>query len=169
MKKRLEETGRVETEILDLREVDLPMLEERFRNIENPSDRMADFQRRIAAADALVVVSPEYNHGYPAVLKNMFDHFLPEFRRKPIGIITVSAGSLGGIDCLGQLRHVTLWMGALPIPAAFPVTKVAESFDEEGRALDPSYERRSERFLEELLWFTEATVRQRQQENGAGG
>lgn len=63
MKKRLKGSGRVDPEILDLREYDFPMLEERFRNLESPPDWMHSFRRRLNKADALVVVSPEYNHG----------------------------------------------------------------------------------------------------------
>jgi NAD(P)H-dependent FMN reductase len=164
MKQVLADSGRIETEILDLQHYNLPMLEERFRVPEDAPAGTKELQSKIEGADALVIVTPEYNHGYPAVIKNMFDHFLPEFRRKPIGIVTVSAGNIGGIDCLGQLRHVVLWMGAVPLPIAFPVTKVQESFGDDGIPNDPAYQKRADRFLDELLWFTEALTNQKEKD-----
>ena len=64
----------------------------------------------------LSLVTPEYNNGYPGVLKNALDYFLPEYRRKPVGIVTVSSGGFGGINALAQLRLVLFLMGAYPIP-----------------------------------------------------
>ena len=52
------------------------------------------------------------------MLKNALDYLLPEYKRKPFGIVTVSAGGLGGVSCLAQLRLVTLGLGGFPIPAA---------------------------------------------------
>jgi NAD(P)H-dependent FMN reductase len=158
---RLRRREGVETEVLDLAEYDFPMLEERLRFRDDPPAGLREFAERVARADSLVVVSPEYNNGYPGVLKNALDYLSPEYRRKPVGIVTVSAGGFGGINCLAQLRLVVLGMGALPIPAALPVSRVAESFDEEGTPLDPSYEKRAASFIEEVLWFTEAVSAQR--------
>ena len=84
------------------------------------------------------------------------DYLLPEYRRKPVGIVTVSGGSLGGTSCLVQLRQVVLSLGAVPIPARLSVTQVASSFDEAGEPTDSGHQKRAETFLDELLWFTEA-------------
>ncbi len=78
---------------------------------------------------------------------------LPEYRRKPIAIVTVSAGGFGGLNYLAQLR---LGMGAFPIPASLPVSRVQDSFDEDGNPKDPSYEKRAKGFIDEVRWFTEA-------------
>jgi NAD(P)H-dependent FMN reductase len=68
----------------------------------------------------------------------------------------VSAGGFGGINCLAQLRLVTLGMGAFPIPASLPVSHVRDSFNEDGTPNDPAYEKRAANFLDEVIWFTEA-------------
>ena len=66
-----------------------------------------------------MIIAPEYKNGYPGSLKNALDYLRPEvFRRKPIGIVTVSAGGFGGINCLAQLRLVCLAMGEVPIPTS---------------------------------------------------
>ena len=158
---RMRQSERIETEILDLLEYDFPIMEERLRLTEDPPQGLTEFSEKLARSDSIVIVTPEYNNGYPGVLKNALDYLLPEYKRKPIGIVTVSAGGFGGINCLAQLRLVTLGMGAFPIPASLPVSRVQDSFDEDGNPLDPSYEKRVRSFIEEVLWFAEAITTQK--------
>ena len=148
----------VSSSILDLAEYDFPMMEERLRMTDDPPPGLEEFSAKIDAADAIVIVSPEYNGGYPGVLKNALDYLRPEYRRKPFGIVTVSAGAMGGATCLAQLRLVALSLGGFPIPSSMPVTRVGDSFDESGNALDPGYEKRAGRFIGELLWYAEAVA-----------
>jgi NAD(P)H-dependent FMN reductase len=150
------ERDEIESDLLDLAEYDFPIMEERLRQRDDPPRGLTEFSERIASADALVIVTPEYNSGYPGVLKNALDYLLPEYRRKPVGIISVSAGPWGGLSALAQLRQVILSLGALPIPAKFPVRQVQSSFNEDGETEDPAYEKSAERFIDELLWYTEA-------------
>ena len=157
----MKHSARIETEILDLLEYNFPIMEERLRLRDDPPPHLREFSEKIARAASLVIVTPEYNNGYPGVLKNALDYLLPEYQRKPIGIVTVSAGGFGGIYCLAQLRLVTLGMGALPIPSALPVSHVHDSFDDEGNPTDPSYEKRAKTFIDDLLWFTEAITTQK--------
>ena len=164
---RLGRYERVETELLDLQEYDFPIMEERLRFRDDPPPGLMEFAEKIARADSLLIVTPEYNNGYPGVLKNALDYLLPEYRRKPFGIVTVSAGGFGGLNCLAQLRLVSLGMGAFPIPAGLPVSRVGSSFEEDGNPVDPSYEDRARSFLEELLWFTEA-IADRKAKDAAG-
>jgi NAD(P)H-dependent FMN reductase len=153
---RLQKRTNVETGLLDLLEYDFPIMEERLHHRDDPPPGLLEYSRKIERADSLVIVSPEYNNGYPGVLKNALDYLLPEYERKPIGIVTVSAGGFGGITCLAQLRLVTIGMGAVPIPESLPVSRVRESFQDDGTPNDPVYEKRAAAFLDELLWFTEA-------------
>jgi len=158
---RMRRSERIETEILDLAEYNFPIMEERLRFRDDPPPGLREFGEKVARSDSLVIVTPEYNNGYPGVLKNALDYLLPEYRRKPVAIVTVSAGGFGGINCLAQLRLVTLGMGAFPIPAALPVSRVAESFDEDGTPKDASYEKRAQAFIAEVLWFAEAIAVQK--------
>ena len=147
----------IETGLIDLEVFDLPNLRERPEETETPPPNFPSFRDKIAAADGLVIVSPEYKGGYPGVLKNALDHLEAGiFRRKPIGIVTVSAGPFGGLSCLMQLRLVCLAMGGVPIPVNFPVSAVDSAFDEAGNPLDPRLETRRRQFLDELLWYTRA-------------
>jgi NAD(P)H-dependent FMN reductase len=151
-----------ETEILDLAEYDFPMMEERLRMEENPPAGLREFSEKLQRADALLIVSPEYNGGYPGVLKNALDYFGPaEYKNKPFGIATVSAGGFGGQMCLSQLRLIALGLGGFPIPAAFPVSVVQNSFDEDGNPLEERYEKSAAAFIGSLRWYAEAIAAQK--------
>lgn len=152
---RLGQAERVDTELLDLLDYDFPIMEERLHMRDDPPPGLTEYSEKIEAAAGLVIVTPEYNNGYPGVLKNALDYLHPKsYRRKPVGIVTVSAGAGGG-TCLAQLRLVTVGLGAVPIPAAMLVTRVQDQFSETGQPLDPQWETRADRFIETLLWFTE--------------
>ena len=153
---RLGKQPGVETELLDLADYNFPIMEERLRMRDDPPPRLQEFSDTLARADAIVIVTPEYNNGYPGVLKNALDYFLPEYKRKVFGIVTVSAGGFGGLNALQQLRQVVLAMGGYPIPASFPVSRVRESFADDGTPQDASYEKRVAAFFDELQWATQA-------------
>jgi NAD(P)H-dependent FMN reductase len=158
---RLQQRSGVTTELLDLLEYNFPIMEERLHRRDDPPPRLQEYAGKIARADSLIIVSPEYNNGYPGVLKNALDYLLPEYERKPVGIVTVSAGGFGGINCLAQLRLVTIGMGAFPIPVNLSVSKVHDSFQDDGTPNDAAYEKRAAAFLDEVLWFTEAIATQK--------
>src|SRR5258705_11822723 len=141
--KKLQERKGVETEMLDLLEYNLPIMEERLHRRDDPPPRLQEFGDKIGRADSLIIVTPEYNNGYPGVLKNALDYLLPEYERKPIGIVTVSAGGLVGFNCLTKLRLCRLGMGAFPIPASLTVSRVRDSFNEDGTPNDAAYEKRA--------------------------
>lgn len=113
----------VEAELLDLRDFSLPF----FESAESPSSsggryanpaiqRWAD---RINDGDAFIIVTPEYNHGYPAVLKNALDVIYPEWNGKAVGF--VSYGSAGGARSVEQLRQVAIELQMLPIRSSINV------------------------------------------------
>jgi len=156
----LQTDDRITSELLDLEELAIPIMEERLRMRDDPPPSAVKLGDVVASGDGLIIVTPEYNNGYPGVLKNALDYLLPELKRKPVGIVTVSAGSFGGINCLAQLRLVLLAMGAQPVGVSLPVSRVNQSFSDEGPT-DPDFAGRAERFLDELVWWSEAAIRQR--------
>ena len=109
------------------------------------------------SADGVIIITPEYNGGYPASLKNVVDLLTDEWRRKPVAICTVSDGPFGGTQVITSLQF-TLWkMGALTVPAMFPVPKAGDSFSEEGIPSDPEATgKRTARFTGELIRCIEA-------------
>ena len=154
----------VSTELLDLKLLNLPMMEERLRFTNDALPTVREFSAHVSRADAIVIVTPEYNSSYPAVLKNALDYLKDEYRRKPFGIVTVSAAWSGGMLCLTALRQVILHLGGIPIPAILPVSKVQESFDHQGNPLDQAFTRRANAYFDELLWFTEALATQKKRD-----
>ncbi len=164
--RKLQGISNVNSELLDLKEYDFPIMEERLRFRDDPPPRVREFAEKITRADSLLIVSPEYNHGYPGVLKNALDYFLPEYKRKPFAFVTVSSGGFGGINCLNQLQLICLGMGAFPIPSSFPVSRVQYSYDDEGNPVDPHEEVRFKKFIDELLWFTAAIAAKKSEDLG---
>jgi NAD(P)H-dependent FMN reductase len=143
-------------EILDLKKYQFPVFEERLKYQPNPSPDVLDFASRIKQADGVIIVTPEYNGGYPSSLKNVIDLLYDEWHRKPIAISTVSDGSFGGTQVITSLQF-TLWkIRAWTVPAMFPVPNANEAFDESGVLLNPSLEKRATNFASELLWCVTA-------------
>ncbi len=144
-------------EVLDLKEYNFPVFDERLRFQKNPTKAMLKFSSKIKSADGIIIVTPEYNGGYPPALKNAIDLLYEEWHRKPVAIATVSDGAFGGSQVITSLQF-TLWkMRAWTVPAMFPVPKVGESFSEEGVPADPvATDKRANAFISELLWCMEA-------------
>lgn len=146
--------------ILDLNEFNFPLFDERLRFQKNPSSEMLGFAEKIKSADSVLIVTPEYNGGYPASLKNVIDLLYDEWHRKPIAISTVSDGIFGGSQVITSLQF-SLWkIRAWTVSAMFPVPKVQDSFDEDGNPLDKTAtDKRVTIFINELLWCIEAKKR----------
>ena len=147
-------------EILDLNEYQFPIFNERLRLQPEPSEKLLEFAAKIKAADGVIIVTPEYNGGYPAALKNVVDVLYDEWRRKPLAISTVSDGIFGGTQVITSLQFSFWKIRAWVVPAMFPVPKVKETFDEEGNPADKTgVDKRATAFLDELLWCVEAKQR----------
>jgi NAD(P)H-dependent FMN reductase len=157
LKKYLEENSLAEVNIIDLANYNFPIFEERLRLIPDPTEDMLAFAAAINEADGVIFVTPEYNGGYPASLKNVVDLLYAEWRRKPIAFSTVSEGAFAGSQVITSLQF-SLWkIGALTIPAMFPIATVSKTFDENGQPSDPeSVNKRAANFINELIWWIEA-------------
>jgi NAD(P)H-dependent FMN reductase len=145
--------------VLDLAEYDFPMLEEVLHRHPNPPAGLADFAAQIRQSDAFIFVSPEYNGSYTAALKNAVDYLKErEFAGKVIGVVSVSAGMLGGIRAALAMQQLVLGISGYPIPQMLPVGQVSQRFDEEGNVLDPLFEKNIHTFLGHFFWLGEAVT-----------
>ncbi|HAH58778.1 MAG TPA: FMN reductase [Bacteroidales bacterium] len=146
--------------ILDLNEYNFPLFDERLKFQESPSEKAREFSEKIKAADGVIIVTPEYNGGYPASLKNVIDLLYAEWQRKPVAISTVSDGIFGGTQVITSLQF-SLWkIRAWTVPAMFPVPNVIEAFDDDGNpANKAAMDKRAALFINELLWCIEAKKR----------
>jgi chromate reductase, NAD(P)H dehydrogenase (quinone) len=159
--RELETRDAIHTELIDLASLDLPVMSHRLGDTNVPPAGAIELSAKLTLASGLLIVAPEYKNGYPGSLKNALDYLEAGIlRRKPIGIVTVSSGDFGGLNCLAQLRLVCLAMGGVPIPAKLPVSQVGETFDEHGCLRDPKLAARMGPFLDELVWYTLALARQ---------
>lgn len=155
--KNLEERGH-EVTLVDPLEYPHPMLDLRYREYDDGAapEVMQQVAGILANADGFVIVSGEYNHGIPPALKNLLDHYGGFYQRKPSGMVTYSAGPFAGAHVRLPLRETLSALGTIPIPAVFGISKIGESFDDDGNAVDIAYETRVTRFLDEYEWYANA-------------
>lgn len=150
---RLARLDGVAAELVDLASVQLPVMEERFGRVEPEPPGLAGLAAAIESADAIVIVSPGDNDGYPGALKNALDYFLPQFKRTPVALVTVSGGGHGGVNAWAQLVTVLVYMGAFVLPQTVAVSRVQDAFAPDGTAVDTAYEKRVDGMLAELVWL----------------
>jgi NAD(P)H-dependent FMN reductase len=156
----IEEKNLATSEIIDLLSYNFPLFEERFQYLNSPPDHVVEFANRIRNADGILIVTPEYNGGYPASLKNVIDLLTNEWKHKPVAISTVSDGDFGGTQVITSLQF-SLWkIKAFTVPAMFPVPRVDQLFEDNGLPTDKEKtDKRASGFLSELLWCIEAKKR----------
>src|SRR4051812_46806577 len=143
MKKRPE----IETEVIDVRQLKM--------TLDDAGEEMkdAEFGRKMTRADGLAIVTPEYNHGYPGLLKHALDMCLKEYIHKAVGICGVSAGPMGGARVIENLLPVMRELGLVTIFEDVNFGKIGTLFDERGNVLDENFVRRVDAFLNELIWM----------------
>jgi len=158
-KNYLESNQIATAEIIDLHEYKFPVFEERLSNFTDPLPAAVEYADRINKADGVIIVTPEYNGGYPASLKNAIDLLYKEWYKKPVAISTASNGVFGGSQVITSLQF-SLWkIRAWTVPALFPNPKVQELYDENGVPADESIYKRAKVFIDELMWCVEAKKR----------
>lgn len=113
-----------------------------------------EWRDAIIEADGLVIVSPEYNHGYPGKLKAVLDLLLKEYIHKAVGFVGVSAGPWGGTRVIEAMVTMVRELGLAVTFTDLNFPTVQKKFDNEGRLLDQAYEQRVKDFLDELVWMS---------------
>lgn len=143
----LDKRADVETRIIDIATLSIP--------VDGAGEGIKDqqFSETCNRADGFVIVVPEYNHGYPGLLKHVLDTNLKEYIHKAVGIVGVSAGPFGGTRVVENLLPVMREMGLVSIFWDVNFSHVQKAFDEAGNLVDQSYPRRIERFINELIWM----------------
>jgi NAD(P)H-dependent FMN reductase len=156
-KKFIEENKLATVEIADLSEYQFPIFNERLRFQKEPAANVLEFANRVKNANGIIIVTPEYNGGYPPALKNVIDLLYDEWHHKPIAISTVSDGIFGGTQVITSLQF-SLWkIRALTVTAMFPVPSAPKAFAEDGTPVDKeAINKRATPFVNELLWFIQA-------------
>lgn len=154
----------VETELIDIRNIKLPTTDA------GEAIKDAQFSATVERADALIIVVPEYNHGYPGLLKHVLDTNLKEYIHKAVGVCGVSAGVFGGTRVIENLLPVLRELGLVTIFWDGNFSNVGTLFDGSGKLLDESYVPRTDKFLKELIWMAKTLRYGRENiSSGVGG
>jgi NAD(P)H-dependent FMN reductase len=164
---RIAGRGDLEAELVDLRDYPMPF----FDQPRAPAHGLRDYPpevipwaEKVERADGYLVVTSEYNHGYPAVLKNALDQVFPELGRKPIAF--VGYGNAGGARSIEQLRQVSIEFEMAPLryavhilpPELRPAIQAPEPFDVE---LLASLDERLDTVATDLVWWADALAQAR--------
>ncbi len=153
----IRENSLAEVEILDLLKYNFPLFHERLKYLESPPASAVDFANKVKSADGVLIVTPEYNGGYPASLKNVVDLLTDSWNRKPVAFVTVSDGDFGGTQVITSIQFSFWKIGALTVPVQFRVPNILTTFDENGVPADkPTMDKRAHSLIRELLWFIES-------------
>ena len=144
--------------IIDVRDWALPLLQQQvFNNTHEAPEALQPMAARIFAANAFIIVTPEYNGSYTAALKNLFDHF-PKQHHKAFGIVTASPGALGGIRAALQLQLFINALFGIASPYMMVTPLIEKKFDAAGNLIDAAFQRSIDTFITEFLWLSESLV-----------
>lgn len=152
------EHGRFEVEMLDLAEVGLPLLDEpkHPRLGEYFHEHSKRWSASVDAADAFVLVMPEYNHGFNAALKNAIDYLYREWQHKPVAFVSYG-GLAAGTRAVQMLKPVLAVLKLVPMPEAIAIPNVKRRLNEKGEfQSEEAIERAASRLLDELFRWTGA-------------
>jgi NAD(P)H-dependent FMN reductase len=117
-------------------------------------DQFPEWRDAIVQADGLVIVTPEYNHGYPGVLKAVLDLLLREYVHKSVAFVGVSAGPWGGTRVIEAMVPMCRELGLAVTFTDLNFPFVQKTFDAEGKLLDHAFDQRVVGFLDELVWMS---------------
>jgi NAD(P)H-dependent FMN reductase len=158
-----------ETEIVDLRDWPLPIFGEHLGTIGDFNDPtyseplVKAWNNKIKAADAYVIVTPEYNHSIPGGLKNAIDSVWVSFgfRNKPVAFVGYSGGVAGGVRAIEHLAHVFVETESVPVRSSVLIPFVTDAFDDEGKPVSPMTNVAADIMLDDLAWWSAALEKAR--------
>lgn len=156
--------GPFEVDVIDLAEVRLPLNMPSYGG--QPSAEVAEvlteLTPRLETADAFVVITPEYNHSFPASLKNLIDWHFTQWQAKPVALVSYG-GLSGGRHAVEHLRHVFAELHAMTLRDTISVTKYFEQFGQDGKLIDPTeLNAAAKTLLTQLEWWATALAEARE-------
>jgi NAD(P)H-dependent FMN reductase len=153
--------GKFEVELLDLREWPLPFFAETMATVGDPANPtysqpiVQKWNRKIGEGDAFVIVTPEYNHSVPGVLKNALDSVFLSFalRNKPAAFVGYSGGTVAGARAVEHLVHICFEAEMVPLRNSVLLPMVHQAFEADGRPKNPMSTASLEILLDDLAWW----------------
>lgn len=148
-----------EFEFIDLKDWNLPLIHDAIPpgaiKDKYPDPLIQKWAEKISEADAYLIVTPEYNHGYTAVLKNALDVIYKEWNNKPVAF--VSYGNIaGGSRSVEQLRLVSIELQMAPIREAVHIPLIWQAFENNELKNKVDYDKKLDSMLTQLIWWAKA-------------
>jgi NAD(P)H-dependent FMN reductase len=142
----------VQLELVDLRDFPLPFFDSPVspKRALSADPRVQAWAQKVEEADGYILVTPEYNFGYSAVLKNALDHLYYQWNDKPVGFVGYG-GISGGLRAVQQLRQVVVELGMVQTHAQVIVHWVGRAFDDDGQLRDPMHANAASDLLDEVV------------------
>ncbi len=147
---QMEKRPEIRTRLFDVAEFKMPQ-DDYGQGLK---DSFPEWRDAIIQADGLVIVTPEYNHGYPGSLKAVLDLLLPEYIHKSVAFVGVSAGIWGGTRVIEAMVPMCRELGLAVTFTDLNFPRVQATFDDAGKLLDQRYEKLAKEFLDELVWMS---------------
>ncbi|GAA3566312.1 NAD(P)H-dependent oxidoreductase [Amycolatopsis ultiminotia] len=142
--------GGFAADVIDLADVDLPLA------MSGSAPHAGPLATRLSEADGFVVITPEYNHSYPAALKNVVDWFHPQWQAKPVAFVSYG-GLSGGLRAVEHLRAVFAELHAVTIRDTVSFHGAHVRFDEDGAPVDTAAtETAAKVLLDQVEWWARA-------------
>lgn len=155
------------TQLVDFKEIPLPFYNAPtvpvvFYKTKYPDPNAQKWSDIARAADAFIIVSPEYNHGIPGVLKNALDWGYLEFEKKPFGLVGVSNGTVAGARMIEAIRLTIENFGSVAMRETVMIGPIEKYFDDTGKLLDESLNKKIDGLINSLVWWAEALKKARE-------
>lgn len=157
LKNRLTQNTSHDIDIIDMKDWNIPPVQSVWVSPEKAPLEFQPVAERVFAADAFILVTPEYNGSYAPALKNLLDHF-PKRHHKPFGIVTASPGAMGGIRASQQMLQLIPALFGIASPYMLITPAVDKKFSPDGDLLDESFQNGVHNFISEFLWLAEKVV-----------
>lgn len=138
--------------IIDMREFRLPPVDSVIASPHFAPPGLQQLAERVFAADAFILVTPEYNGGYSPAMKNLLDYF-PKQNHKVFGIVTASPGGMGGMRAALALQQLVYGLFGIGSPHMLIVPEVDRKFAKDGQLVDETFSHQVNHFVQEFLWL----------------
>lgn len=154
LKNQLTEKTTHDINLIDVRDWNLPLLQDVFSSVEKTPEQFKPLAELMFAADAYILVTPEYNGSYSPALQNLLDHF-PKQSHKAFGLAPASTGGMGGMRASQQLLLLVPALFGIASPYMLVTPFVDKKFSADGTLLDEGFQKMVDTFLNEFLWLAE--------------
>ena len=149
-----------ESGLINMNAYQLPNVNKVWTSPDEAPTEFRELAERVFAADAYIIVTPEYNGSYSPAMQNMFDHF-PKRHHKAFGLVTASPGALGGIRAAMQLQQFVMALFGIPSPYMLITPGVEKKFEPQGNLIDGTFQKSIDLFVKEFLWLIEKVVEEK--------